>query len=51
MMLQLTERELELLEMLHNLKDPKKIEEIRNELIEIDNEKMKKFKKCPPFAH
>ncbi len=50
MMLQLTERELELLEMLHNEKDPKKIEAIDKELIEIDNEKMKKFKNCP-FAH
>lgn len=50
MMLQPTKRELELLDMLDNLKDPKKIEEIRKELIEIDNEKMKKFKNCP-FAH
>lgn len=50
MMLQPTKRELELLDMLHNLKDTKKIEEIRKELIEIDNEKMKKFKYCP-FAH
>ncbi len=50
MMLQPTERELELLEMLHNLKDPKKIEEIRKELKEIDDEKMSKIKHIT-FAH
>ncbi len=50
MMLQPTKRELELLDMLDNEKDPKKIEAIDKELIEIDNEKMKKFKNCP-FAH
>ena len=32
-------------------KDPKKIEEIRKELIEIDNEKLKVFKGNCPFAH
>ncbi len=50
MMLQPTKRELELLDMLDGEKDPKKIEAISKELIEIDNEKMKKFKNCP-FAH
>ncbi len=44
MMLQLTKRELELLDMLDGLKDPKKIEEIDKELIEIYNEKTKN---CP----
>ncbi len=47
MMLQPTKRELELLEMLHGEKDPKKIAEIDKELIEIDKEKTKH---CP-FAH
>ncbi len=51
MMLQPTKRELELLDMLDNEKDPKKIEAIDKELIEIDNKKMEKFKKFPPFAH
>ena len=51
MMLQPTERELELLDMLHYEDDPKKIEEIREELIEIDNEKLKVFHGNCPFAH
>ncbi len=51
MMLQPTKRELELLDMLDGLKDPKKIEEISKELIEIDNEKLKVFKGNCPFAH
>ena len=47
MMLQPTKRELELLDMLDGLKDAKKIEEIREELIAIDKEKTKN---CP-LAH
>ncbi len=47
MMLQPTKRELELLDMLDGLKDPKKIAEIDKELIEIDKEKTKN---CP-LAH
>ncbi len=49
MMLQPTKRELELLDMLDGLKDPKKIEEIRKELIEIDKEKTKDMPSF--FAH
>ena len=51
MMLQPAERELELLDMLHYEEDPKKTEEIRKELIEIDDEKLKVFNGNCPFAH
>ena len=51
MMILPTKKEEKLYKLRDKTSDPKKIEEIGKELIEIDNEKLKVFNGNCPFAH